>query len=244
MRNLKLNSKKLALLAGVTLVLVTTSGCSKKAECNIPTYHAHRYVNEAQYVRYIDKEYLSYEGYERQEDYVTITENEKKLYQFFDKRNLLRIDDNIEAIQKAQEENQDFIEYRYAYTYLMPIPIVHSTGKTTTVTFIIVPQTHYSWTRDANHSRLTGETRLCHYEYTSYKIEIDEKGNYVLIPGSEKQDIISTKDEYPYILENFYKIINLENGLEADYEDMANDDVERIEEEVTEEQEKTLTKTK
>ena len=249
MRNLKLNLKKLALMAGLSLVLVTTTSCGKKAECNVEGYHAHRYVSEQQYVRYIDQEYLSYEGYERQEDYIELNDSDKKLYKFLDKRNLLRIDDNIETIQRTQEENKDFIEYRYAYTYLMPIPIVHHTGKTTFVTFMFIPTTHYSWTRDPNHSRLTGETRLCHYEYTSYKIEIDEHGNYVLIPGPETEDIISTREEFPYILEKYYKVINLTDGCEASYEDMENDDVEHIQEEteeqnLTEDQEKTLTKTR
>ena len=240
MRNLKLNLKKLLALGGVALVLMTTTACSKKADCNVEGYHAHRYVNDKEYVRYIDTEYMDYEGYARQEDYIELDDSQKDLYKFLDKRNLLRIDDNIDTIRASQESNEDYIEYRYAYTYLMPIPIVHSTGKSTFITYIIVPQTHYSWTRDENHSRLTGETRLCHYEYTSYKIEIDEHGKYVLIPSTNHEDIISTKDEYPYILENYYKVINLTDGCEASYEDMENDDVEKIEQE--EEQGKSLTK--
>jgi hypothetical protein len=241
MKNLKLNLKKLFMMGGLSLVLVSTSACGKKADCNIDTYHAHKYVNDKDYVRYIDKEYLNYEGYERQEDYINLDKDDKDLYKFYDKRNILKIEDNEDIIRSIQEENQDYIEYRYAYTYLMPIPIVHSTGKTTYVTYMFVPTTHYSWTRDENHSRLTGETRLCHYEYTSYKIEIDENGKYVLIPGSEKQDIISTKDEYPYILEKFYKVVNLSDGCEVDYEDMENDSPEHIQED---EEEKVLTKTK
>mgnify|MGYP007056157951 CR=1 FL=1 len=241
MKNLKLNFKKFLALGGVALVLVTSAGCGKKADCDIQGYHAHKYINDKEYVRYIDKEYLSYEGYDRQDSYIELSQSDGELYKFLDKRNILRIEDNVKTIQKTQERNQDYIEYRYAYTYLMPIPIFHSTGKTHYVTYMFVPQTHYSWTSDPEHSRLTGETRLCHYEYTSYKIEKDENGKYVLIPGPEKQDIISTMNEYPYILEDYYQVINLENGLEVDYEDMENDDVEHIQEE---EQEKSLTKEK
>jgi len=239
MKNLKLNLKKLIALGGAALVLVTTSGCGKKADCDIQGYHAHKYVNDKEYVRYIDKEYLSYEGYDRQDDYIELSQSDGELYKFLDKRNLLRIDDNIDTIRDAQLENQDYMEYRYAYTYLMPIPIFHSTGKTHYVTYMFVPHTHYSWTTDPNHSRLTGETRVCHYVYTSYKIEKDEHGKYVLIPGPEKQDIISTKDEYPYILEKYYEVIDLKDGCVLDYEDMETDDVEHIQEE---EQGKTLTK--
>ncbi len=239
MKNLKLNLKKLIALGGVALVLVSTSACGKKADCDVKGYHAHKYVNDKEYVRYIDKEYLSYEGYDRLDEYIELAQSDGELYKFLDKRNLLRIDDNIDTIRDAQERNQDYMEYRYAYTYLMPIPILHKAGKGHYVTYVFVPQTHYSWTTDPNHSRLTGETRLCHYVYTSYKIEKDEHGKYVLIPSPEHQDIISTKDEYPYILEKYYEVIDLKDGCVLDYEDMENDDVEHIQEE---EQGKTLTK--
>ena len=245
MRNLKINWKKMGLMAGLSLVIATTAGCGKEADCDIDGYHAHKYVNEQEYVRYIDKEYLNYEGYARQEDYVMLSKDDKSFYKFLDKRDLLRIDDNIDPIKKAQEENQDFIEYRYAYTYLMPVPIFHSTGKIHYVTYIFVPTTHHSWISDPNHSRLTGETRLCHYEYTAYKIEVDEHGKFVLIPGPEKEDIIATKDEYPYILPKYYKIINLSDGCEVNYEDMEYDDIELIqedEENLGKEEGKTLTK--
>ncbi len=242
MRNLKLNLKKLIALGGVTLVLVTTSGCSKKADCNIDTYHAHEYINSSGYTRYIDKEYLEYEGYQRQEKSINLSEKDKELYKYLDKRNLLRIDDNIDTIIETQEANQNFTEYRYAYTYLQPIPIIHHTGKTSHVSFIFVPRTHYSWTRDANHSRLTGETRECTYEYTSYKIEKDENGKFVLIPSPEHKNIIATKDEFPYIKEDYYKVINLTDSCDASYEDMETDDPEHIEEEtVTEDNSLSLT---
>jgi len=241
MRNLKLNLRKFLALAGATIVLISSAGCSKKADCDVPNRHAHRYVNEEGYTRYYDSERISYRGYERQEDYVELTKSDEHFLEFLNKSNLLRIDDNVDVIRNAQEENQDYLEYRYAYTYLQPIPIVHSNGKSTTITYIFVPQTHYSWTRDENHSRLTGETRLCHYVYTSYRIDIDEKGKYVLVPNPEQQDIISTSTEYPYICEDYYKIINLADGNEVDYEDMENDDIEHIEEP---EEEKTLGKTR
>ena len=243
MRNLKLNLKKLIALGGTVLVLATTTACGKKADCNIDTYHAHQYVNEEGYIRYIDKEYLNYEGYARKEEYIELDESEKDLYKYLDKKDLLRIDDNIDTIIETQEANKNFTEYRYAYTYLMPIPIVHSTGKTTYVTFMFIPTTHYSWTRDANHSRLTGETRECTYEYTAYKIEKDENGKYVLIPSPEHKNILATKDEFPYIKEDYYRVINLTDGCEASYEDMETDDVEHIEEEtVTEDNNLELTR--
>lgn len=225
MKNLKLNLKKLVALKGVALVLVLTTattslaGCSKKSDCSIDTYHAHKYVDDEGYVRYIDKEYISYEGYDWTDEYVELSENEKDLYKFFDKKNLLKIDDNLDVILSQQEKNCDYIEYRYSYTYMMPIPHVMRSGKTSITYFTYIPTTHHSWTTDPNHSRLTGEQRVCHHVYTAYKVEKDENGDYVLIPSSEVDDITIVMDEYPYIKKDYCKVINLEDGEVLDYED-------------------------
>lgn len=230
MKNLKLNLKKLVALKGVALVLVLTTattslaGCSKKSDCSIDTYHAHKYVDDEGYVRYIDKEYISYEGYDWTDEYVELSENEKDLYKFFDKKNLLKIDDNLDVILSQQEKNCDYIEYRYSYTYMMPIPHVMRSGKTSITYFTYIPTTHHSWTTDPNHSRLTGEQRVCHHVYTAYKVEKDENGDYVLIPSSEVDDITTVMDEYPYIKKDYCKVINLEDGEVLDYEDGPDDE--------------------
>lgn len=255
---IKLNLKKFINLKGVALVLVaatcTTSlaGCSKKANCSINNSHAHLYTNEQGYIRYIDKEYLTYEGYDRSDEYISI-DGQEDFYKFLDKKDLMRIDDNLEVIQHIQESNEDYTEYRYKYTHLQPIP--HTTGKTTYFTYI--SRTRYSWTSDPNHSRLTGETRLCHYVYTAYKIEKNEKGKYVLIPSEDVDDLTTIMNEYPYINKNYIKVVT-EDGLEADYEDgkqedLSAEDKKRAEEydssysqenTNSEEKGKTLTKTR
>ena len=219
MKFLRTNFKKILAVLGMGCILMTTSGCSKKAECNIETYHAHRYVNDKKMVRYIDQEYVSYEGYTREDEYIALDEADKKLYRYLDDRNLLRIDDNIELIQADQAENQNFMEYRYSYSSVIFLPI--RAGKTS----IVVPfrRTRYNWTRDENHENLTGETRLCGYYYTSYKIEVDEYGKYVLIPCQDHEDIISHKDEFPYIKEDYYQVIDITNSQEASYEDVVED---------------------
>lgn len=219
-----MNFKKLLSMKGVSLALVASmavslTGCGKKADCNISTYHAHRYENPTGYVRYIDKEYLSYEGYERKEDYIELTTVDKDFYQFMDKKNLMRISDNVDIILSQEEKNTDYIEYRYAYTTLLPIPHTMKSGKTTITYFTYIPVTHYSWTRDANHGRLTGEQRLCHYVYTAYKIEKDDRGRYVLIPSESLDRIEDVMDEYPYVMEKYYKVIDAKHGYDLDYED-------------------------
>ena len=212
-------------LKGVALVLVLTTattslaGCAKKADCFIDSYHAHKYIDDEGYVRYIDKEYISYEGYEWTDEYVELSESEKDLYKFFDKKNLLKIEDNLDIILNQQDKNCDYIEYRYSYTYMMPIPHTMRSGKSTITYFTYIPTTHHSWTTDSNYSGLTGEQRICHYVYTAYKVLKDENGDYVLIPSSEVDDITTVMNDYPYIKKDYCKVINLEDGEVLDYED-------------------------
>lgn len=254
--NFKFNLNKIISMKGLALVLVATTcttsltGCGKKAECDINGKHAHLYTNEQGYIRYIDKEYLKYEGYSRNDESINI-EGQEDLYKFFDKKDLLKIEDNLDVILAQQEENVDYIEYRYAYTWMQPIPHVMSNGKTTTTYFTYMPQRRYSWTTDGTRSGLTGDTRNCHYVYTAYKVEKDEDGKYVLIPSPEVDDIREVMDEYHYVKEKFYKVVNID-GEELDYEDGKEEDLteeekERIKEYEstnTEGNEKTLSKTR
>lgn len=242
MKNTKL--KKLYLLRAEALLLATLcsttllTGCSKKADCNIKDNHTHVYVNEEGYVRDINSEKLRVDGYDRTENY-DLYDNQE-LVDFITKKDLLRIDDNIDLINQVQNNNHDYIEYRYAYTTLMPI--IHHSGKVTYTTFI--PITHHSWTSDANHSRLTGETRICHHVYVGYKIERNEKGKYILLQSEEVDDINTIKDEYPYINKKYCRIVNLENNEVIDYEDgpAEEDPHYQPEEDIEEEQKLTLDK--
>ena len=113
MKNLQVNYKKFDSLKGLalTLALVTPfmlTGCGKKAECNIDASHAHKYVNEAGYERYLNREHLKYEGYLGYEDYRVI-EGEEDLYKFLEKKDLMRIDDNLDLVKNIQEQQEDYI---------------------------------------------------------------------------------------------------------------------------------------
>lgn len=217
MKKKNLLRKKL-LLGALAFSLVGTTGCGKKADCNIEDPHAHLYTNEEGYTRYINKEYIKYEGYIRSDDYINI-EGQEELYKFLDKKNILKIEDNLDVILSKQEQNQDYIEYRYSYTYYQPISHSYTVNKSTYIYYTYKPMTRYSWTSDPNHRNLTGEQRLCHYVYTAYKIDKNEKGKYVLIPSNEVDNIKEVMDEYPYIKEKYYKIVNPKNGYDLDYED-------------------------
>lgn len=217
MKNFNLNLKKMVKLRGVPLALAATvlatslTGCGKKAECDVEGDHAHLYTNEEGYEAYYNKEYLTYDGYERQEEYIPLTEEEVSLYKFLDKKDLISLDDNLDTILAQQEQNQDYVEYRYSYRKT----IRRKVGKVWTHRVV----TRYSWTSDPNHENLTGETRLCHYLYQACNVYKDEYGKYVVIPSEEVDDISELVGNYTYVKKVFYKVVNIENNLELDYED-------------------------
>ena len=203
MKKIKLNLKKLAAMSGLSFVMMTTSACGKKAECDVEGEHLHKYENSSGYVRYLDQEYIEYEGYVRSNEYIPMDESKRDLIKFEDNRNLLKISDNIDVIQKIQDEyrNLDHMEYQYRYTTTSFI----SNGKT----MIPVVSTHYSWTYDSNRSGLTGKNKDIHYMFQAVKVEIDEHGNFVIIPGPLVDDVTLIGDEYPYILETYVKELDL-----------------------------------
>lgn len=239
---------------GIAIALVTTSllasltGCAKKVNCDITSKHAHLYTNQSGYSRYIDKEYEKYEGYTRNEEYIEIS-GEEEFYKFLDKKDMLRIEDNLDVILEQQANNVDYMEYRYRYIFMQPIPHIMRSGKSTITYFTYMPSPRYSWTTDESRDGLTGESRLCHYVYTAYKIEKDEDGKFVLIPSEEVDDITTVMDEYPYIKQKYYKTVDIE-GAELNYEDGREEDLteeekQRIEEYNNElDSDKKLKKTK
>ncbi len=233
MKNLEINWKEILGKRGMSLVLATTmamglSGCGKKAECNVEGNHAHLYISEDNFSRYLEEEYLTYEGYERQDDYILIDGQDEKLRKFEDKKNLLKIDENIDTIREIESKNHDYLEYRYSYMYMMPIPHHVSTGKSSYTYFTYIPLRQYSWTTDANHSNLTGEQRRCHHVYQAYNVVKDENGKYVLVPSESVDSIEDLNGEYTYIKEDFCKVVDAEYGYDLDYEDGAPEDPDLV----------------
>lgn len=221
--NMKLNLKKMLKMRGLSLALVTTAivtsltGCSEKADCEISGEHLHKYISDESYIRYIDKEYLNYEGYKRTDDYIDVTDEELALSQFEDKNNLLKIEDNLDLILKQQEKNVDYLEYEYSYEARQPISHFSRVGRITTVYYTYRNVTRYNWTKDPNHEDLTGETRFIHYVYTAYKIQKNDKGKYVLVESDEVDDITTIMEEYPYIKEAYYKEVEMLPYMEMYY---------------------------
>ena len=216
MRNLKINLGEFIGRRGVALVLAGTmlaglTGCGKKAECEVEGDHAHLYTSEEGYSAWYDKEYLVYDGYNRQDEYVPLTKEEKELNKFLDKKDLIRLDENLDTILSDTENNHDYVEYRYRYKKW----VTRMMGK--------IPRrvrvTRYAWTTDPNHAGLTGESRVCHYVYQGCNVYKDEYGKYVVVPSDEVDDIGELVGSYEYVRKTYSKVVNLEDKKEVDYED-------------------------
>ena len=194
---ININLKKVITLIGAGVVLLSAGKMithfTKKSDCNINEYHLHKYQKGC-ITRYIADEHMNKNGYKWTNEIKYVDEEDKELYEFEKKNNLIRIDDNIEYLNEENKKNKDYIEYEYRYTSYTPV------GKT------VVARTRYNWTTDANDSRLTGKKRLCHYLYKGYKIERNDNGKYVLVESDYVDDILSIKDEYPYFKKNYFTI--------------------------------------
>ena len=234
---------KSLIASGILLTSVSLfSGCAKNVDCDISGLHAHNYVSEESFSKFVVSEKEHIKDYYRCEEYINVNDDVADLIKFENKKDLLRISNNKEVIQNIVDSHSEYLEYRYSYTYLMPIIHTKSNGKggiTTYTTYM--PTIGHSWTTDKNHSRLTGQVREVYYMYYGYKIGINEKGKYELV----KSDYVSSLDELPndyiYVKEKFYKTFIKGTNKEADYEDGPESD-KKLDKKAQEEYEKQNSK--
>lgn len=186
--------------------LCSVSSCTKRANCNVRESHAHAYVDDVGFLKYAQQECLTDGNYVRHNDYTLLNSEEEKLLKFLNNNGLFRIQDNEDLIRDIQESVHDFTEYRYSFIQVILV------GKVP-ISYVL-----YSWTEDNTYGELTGEVREGHPVFQAYKLEVDEKGEYVLIPSEFVSDLFSLPSEFQYIKRNFVKAIDLETGLELDYE--------------------------
>lgn len=210
MKNLEVNigsfvkRRGTALLLAGTLTAICLSGCSD-SNCEIPNRHIHMFVNDEGYIRYIESEKDSVDNYLKSYNTREITGEEGSLYKFLNKKGLFRIDENIDLILSQQESNKEFTAYEYSKSELTVV------GK------IISSTTNYYWTNDPDHESLTGKEEDVHYIYQAYKVEKDHNGKYQLVPSPLVEDITEVMDEYPYVREEFYIMVDKNNvGIKVD----------------------------
>ena len=171
------------------------------SDCNDRSYHLHKYVKDG-LVRYFPKEKLNYRGYKWTDEYVYVSRDEEELVNFEQRKELIKINDNIEYLNAERESKKDFVEYQYEYTEtwttMQPVQI----GKTTSYYPVIHEETEYDWTSNPKHSGLTGLARTGHHVYVAYKVERNKRGKLTLVESPEVENLIDIKDEYPYITED------------------------------------------
>lgn len=222
MKNFKINVKNNILLYRLSLITIA-SGLATGAisfidykstvPCAIVDEHAHLYIDESGFTCYINDEHIRVNGFNRQDEYITIDEEESDFYAFCKKKGLISIEDNLDLILSIQDCNQDYLEYEYTYKKR----VTRTSGKSTYRTW----RTRTSWTNNPDNVEneisgkwkdlsFTNNTRLVHYVYQTYKIERDEKGSYHLIAGPTVDDIRECKDEYPYIRRDFYTTVYID----------------------------------
>jgi uncharacterized protein YxjI len=186
-KNLKVYAAGILLLATLT----ATTGCTKTMDCDIEIEHAHKYETAygIETYRISEKEHLGDLYWSENNTPITDEIN------IMTKYNLVRIDENINAIDSLVTEQDTYQEYEYRYTTYIRI------GKVT------VPQTRQRWTIDEDHSRLTGNIRDVSYEYCSYRTFIDKDGKVQLEKSEYTNDIYENASEYPYMkLDDYYKL--------------------------------------
>lgn len=204
MKNLKLNTSKkiLSLLLGANITLL--SGCNHTVVCEVTTPHAHAYVREDGLTRYVQSEKKYYRNFDRTDDYINLEESEQDLNEFEVKKRLIRIDKNMDQLLEFASKNPD--GYIYEYTYKLYES--HRTGVHCYYTW----EDMVDWTGTPNNIeicgeykelRLTGNIKVLHYTYPTYKVIINEKGKYEIIDGPILDNIEDRTEEYPYLRLDF-----------------------------------------
>ena len=221
--------KKFVLAGLIVAKLFTFSGCSKNVSCDISEHHAHYYVNDEDFGRYIVSEKSSVSGLNRSDSYISVTKEDAELLNFINENGLFRIYENQQAISNITDSHQDFVEYRYCYYY--NLPIYYYDYLTGLPKLLLMPMKGYSWTTDTS-KELTGEERKCHYMYYGYKITRNGTGNYELVKSEPVDDLSELPDGYDYIEEKFYVVVDPNDKSKIlDYEDSSEEDKEIISEE-------------
>jgi len=217
MKSLKLNTSKkvLSLLLGANTILL--SGCNSDVECSVTEPHAHAYVDEYGIDRYVQSEKESYRSFRRTDSYILLSEEEMKLNQFEAKKDLIKIEDNLDKLIEMIANNySDYYLYEYRYqsyeSHRMGVHCYYrweeKTGWTNNLGDIEICGQH----KDLE---LTGNVLLAHYSYPTYKVVVNEKGKYEMVDGPVLDNIEDATSEYPYVQmncsrSNFFSIVYLD----------------------------------
>ena len=207
MKNFKLTKRKRVLALLLTANTILLSGCNKTIDCDITETHAHAYTNEDGITRYVQSEKETYEGFNRQDTYIYLDEDNETLNKFETKNDLIKIADNLDELIEATDNNNDY--YIYEYTYKKRVRRGnHRTWRRKTDWTATPDDIHI--TGRYKDLELTGNIMLAHYTYQTYKIIINDKGKYELVEGPVLDNIEDATSEYPYVKTDYGIIVYLE----------------------------------
>lgn len=193
MKNFKVRKVFVPIALSGTLVVTGLTGCGKKMDCDIEDEHMHKYVSEEGFETYKEGEYEINSDMKWTED-IVIPNKQLEAISDFD---LIRADENLDALENATKNDLPYIEYEYKYTYFVPIRV----GKST----IMSPRTGRNYTTDPGHSDLTGYIRDVNYKYQGYKIGENKRGKTVIIESDLVDDLTDIMREFPYFRLSDYK---------------------------------------
>lgn len=211
------------------------SGCAKTVDCDIADNHAHKYVSSEQFDKYVvsEKEHIGLGKWLRTDEFIIIDKEQEKLIDFENKHDLLKISDNQDKINEIVSSHEDYVEYRYKYTYMMQIPHTRKIGNTTSIYYTTIPTIGHSWTTNPNHSRLTGEERTIHHMYYGCKVIKNEEGKYEIVNSELVDNLNDLPEDYIYIKSDFVKKVNFDDRkIEIDYEDGPEEEKELVNEQI------------
>lgn len=186
MKNLKIKKIFVPFALTGSLAVAGLTSCGNIMDCEIEEEHMHKYVSDEGFETYKEGEWGKNADMYWTEEYVPYNEKLETISDF----DLIKIDDNLEALENATKNDLPYLEYEYKYNYVTPLKV----GKVTTM----ISHTAYDFTTNKDDCRLTGCVRDVSYKYKGYKIVEDKKGKKTIIESKLVDDLTDIVDEYPY----------------------------------------------
>lgn len=197
-----MNKRKKQISALALVATMLLSGCGEKSSCEVPTRHVHRYTKEISsditLEAYFDQEYLTFSGYNWNDDYIEINKMDEEFYKLITGNKLFEGPTNWDYLFNVMANQHDYLKFYYEY-YTTETKITTDSEGNETVEEVQVH--HDGWTENPYNSDNTGKTRLYHHKFYGYKV-VYKNGRFSLEKSPLVDDIREIIDEYPYFSES------------------------------------------
>ena len=203
--------KKIGIITGISLgtvgIIATSTFLIKnyfrKSDCNLPYSHLHVYEYKYGDIETVfDSERINLHGFKWTDRVESYGEDELDRIHFMEDKRLVSVYRNMDYLIDYMESNSDYEEYEYSY-HTRELSHYDSEGKP-----VYRNVTRYDYTKDINHSSLTGNARTVHTKYYLCNIDKDSNGKYIMNKSELVDDITDSElvEYYPYFrVEDFSK---------------------------------------